>query len=248
MNSLRKKIGIGPFGADVATRQAHLLDIYDEQELPPPLIARDERRFQLRAYKIWSDLLAEKDFPTLADFVLRIDTVLVLRSVLFEFSNDRRDPLIAFLGDELAAECGVSANERYRLSSIPKRSLLAQVAENYLPTVIQPTPIGFEAELVNQRERTIVHRGILLPFSEYGATIDFVVGVVSWKEVADAQTTDELLLELGQALGGEGFGGPPPGAASRNRFIEGLGFPTSDSEQKAEGQRDLATIGGKAET
>src|SRR3546814_12375597 len=61
-------------------------------------------------------------------------------------------------------------------------------------------PIGFEAEFVNQRDVTILYRGILLPFSSDNETIDFIYGVINWKEVADAAEADELLLEIDQAL------------------------------------------------
>jgi hypothetical protein len=61
-------------------------------------------------------------------------------------------------------------------------------------------PIGFEAEFVNQRESTILYRGILLPFSSDDDTIDFIYGVINWKELADQRTTDALLLEIDQAL------------------------------------------------
>lgn len=61
-------------------------------------------------------------------------------------------------------------------------------------------PIGFEAEFVNQRGQTIMYRGILLPFSSDDDTIDFIYGVINWKELADQQTTDELLLEVNQVL------------------------------------------------
>lgn len=61
-------------------------------------------------------------------------------------------------------------------------------------------PIGFEAEFVNQRSATILYRGILLPYSSDGETIDFIYGVINWKEMADQITTDELLLEIDQVL------------------------------------------------
>lgn len=61
-------------------------------------------------------------------------------------------------------------------------------------------PIGFEAEFVNQRSRTVLYRGILLPFSSNDETIDTIYGVINWKELADQSTTDELLLDLDNAL------------------------------------------------
>ena len=42
-------------------------------------------------------------------------------------------------------------------------------------------PIGFEAEFDNQRGENICYRGILMPFSSDGDTIDFIYGVINWK-------------------------------------------------------------------
>ena len=48
-------------------------------------------------------------------------------------------------------------------------------------------PVGFEAEFVNQRGRTICYRGILMPFASDGDTIDFIYGVINWKDVGEAR-------------------------------------------------------------
>jgi hypothetical protein len=66
--------------------------------------------------------------------------------------------------------------------------------------IANQAPIGFEAEFVNQRGSTIMYRGILLPYSSDDDTIDFIYGVINWKEIADQLTSDELLLEIDQAL------------------------------------------------
>jgi hypothetical protein len=42
-------------------------------------------------------------------------------------------------------------------------------------------PVGFEAEFVNHRGEPICYRGILMPFSSDGDTIDFIYGVINWK-------------------------------------------------------------------
>jgi len=44
-------------------------------------------------------------------------------------------------------------------------------------------PVGFEAEFENQRDESICYRGILMPFSSDGDTIDFIYGVINWKTV-----------------------------------------------------------------
>ncbi|MGB3796725.1 MAG: hypothetical protein WA957_10540, partial [Alteraurantiacibacter sp.] len=82
--------------------------------------------------------------------------------------------------------------------------------DHYMQIIANQAPIGFEAEFVNQRGATILYRGILLPFSSDDESIDFIYGVINWKEMADLHTADELLLEIDQALDGandyDGFG------------------------------------------
>src|SRR3546814_3419819 len=39
-----------------------------------------------------------------------------------------------------------------------------------------------------------------MPFSSDDDTIDFIYRVISWKEIASRDLTDELVLEVGQAL------------------------------------------------
>ncbi|MCB2080305.1 MAG: hypothetical protein KDE55_21750, partial [Novosphingobium sp.] len=120
-------------------------------------------------------------------------------SVLLDFKDGIDNPGVRYLGDKLAAECGAS-DEIDRLDDIPSRSLLSRITDHYMQILGNQAPIGFEAEFVNQRGSTILYRGILLPFSSDGETIDYIYGVINWKELADQKTTDELLLEIEQVL------------------------------------------------
>ena len=104
-----------------------------------------------------------------------------------------------FLGSKLAAECGTDGPIN-KLSDVPSRSLLSRITDHHMQIIANQAPIGVEAEFVNQRGVAIMYRGILLPFSSDGESIDFIFGVINWKELADQQTTDELLLEIEQAL------------------------------------------------
>jgi hypothetical protein len=83
---------------------------------------------------------------------------------------------------------------------VPARSLLSRITDHYMQILANQAPIGFEAEFVNQRGATILYRGILLPFSSDDETIDFIYGVINWKELADQHTSDELLLQVDQVL------------------------------------------------
>ena len=157
---------------------------------------------QVRAYNHWASLLDERNFPSIED--LKPDELPDFGpfSVLLDFTGGIENPGISYLGEEIAEECGTQTSIG-RLADIPSRSLLSRITDHYMQILANQAPIGFEAEFINQREKTILYRGILLPFSSDDETIDFIYGVINWKELADAQTTDELLLEIDQALAQE---------------------------------------------
>lgn len=174
------------------------------RELPPEAIGQDERRMQVRAYNHWASLLGDATFPSIEDLEPRDLTDFGPNSVLLDFSAGIDDPGVQYLGDKLADECGAASSNSVtpinKLSDVPPRSLLSRITDHYMQILANQAPIGFEAEFVNQRGASILYRGILLPYSSDNETIDFIFGVINWKEMADAATADELLLEIDQAL------------------------------------------------
>ncbi len=197
MDTFRGNFGSAGYGDDQ--------DDYDPSEdetgrdLPPAAIGTDERRMQVRAYNHWASLLDSRNFPSIEDLEPENLPDFGPYGVLLDFTSGIEDPAILHLGKELADECGTDA-EIEQLSDIPSRSLLSRITDHYMQILANQAPIGFEAEFVNQRDATILYRGILLPYSSDGETIDFIFGVINWKEMADQATTDELLLDLDLAL------------------------------------------------
>ncbi len=169
------------------------------REPPPSPIGQDERRMQVRAYNHWASLLDNRNFPSIEDLDTENLPDFGPHSVLLDFTVGIENPAIRYLGDKLAEECGTD-DRIETLSDVPARSLLSRITDHYMQILANQAPIGFEAEFVNQRGRTILYRGILLPFSSDDETIDFIYGVINWKELADQATTDELLSEIDQAL------------------------------------------------
>ena len=168
-------------------------------EAPSP-VGNDERRMQVRAYNFWAGLLQDRNFPSIEDLDPEALPDFGPYSVLLDFTSGIEDPAVHFLGDKLARECGTDGGEIHTLADVPSRSLLSRITDHYMQILANQAPIGFEAEFVNQRGQTILYRGILLPFSSDDDTIDFIYGVINWKELADQRTTDELMLEIDQSL------------------------------------------------
>ena len=169
------------------------------RELPPSAIGQDERRMQVRAYNHWASLLGDRMFPNIEDLEPATLTDFGPHSVLLDFSYGIDNPGVRYLGEKLARECSAEASIS-RLSDVPPRSLLSRITDHYMQILANQAPIGFEAEFVNHAGVAILYRGILLPYSSDDETIDFIYGVINWKEVADQLTADELLLEIDEAL------------------------------------------------
>ena len=164
----------------------------------PMAIGRKERRLQVRAYSAWAGMLGERRFPSITTLDLAAMPDLAANGVLLDFSTQAADPAILHLGDALTQECGPAAV--HRLSDVPNRSLLSQIADHYRETLEQQAPVGFEAEFVNWRGATILYRGILLPFSSDDLRVDHIFGVINWKQLADAAVIDELQLHIAQTF------------------------------------------------
>src|SRR3954471_25086168 len=165
----------------------------------PPEIGVDERRMHVRAYNYWVSLLAGRAYPAIHDVDPHNIEDFGPHSVLLDFSRDAEDPEIAFLGRALRVECGLDANIRH-ISEVPSRSLLSRLTDHYLQIIANRAPIGFEAEFVGIRSHSTLYRGILMPLSSDGEAIDFIYGVINWKEMAEADVAAEIEDEALRAI------------------------------------------------
>jgi hypothetical protein len=104
--------------------------------------------------------------------------------VLLDFTAGGEDAATPYIGDAIREECGVGEGIR-SIAVVPSRSLLSRLTDHYLQIVANRAPVGFEAEFVNQRCENICYRGIMMPFSSDGDTIDFIYGVINWKKVGE---------------------------------------------------------------
>ena len=165
----------------------------------PPAIGQDERRMHVRAYNFWAGLLGDRLFPSIEDLSPETDDDFGPNSVLLDFTDGMENPGIQFLGRSLRDECGIDASIT-AVADVPARSLLSRITDHYLKIIANQSPIGFEAEFVNQRGVTIMYRGILLPFSTDDETIDFIYGVINWKEIAADAVQREIEDEVSGAM------------------------------------------------
>jgi hypothetical protein len=159
-------------------------------------IGTDERRMHVRAYNHWVSLLDGRDFPSIEDLEPAEVEDFAGHSVLLDFTCGRDNPAVPYIGAEIRDECGLTDDTR-SIADVPSRSLLSRLTDHYMQIIANRAPIGFEAEFVNQREENICYRGILMPFSSDGDTIDFIYGVINWKTVGadDTELQDEAAVQ-----------------------------------------------------
>ncbi|MEO6114630.1 MAG: hypothetical protein ABIP07_09315, partial [Sphingomicrobium sp.] len=140
-------------------------------------IGADERRMHVRAYNYWCSLLDGRDYPSIED--LEPDNIQDFgpHSVLLDFTEGSDNPATPYIGTAIRTECDLAAEGIASIADVPSRSLLSRLTDHYMQIIANRAPVGFEAEFANQRGQAICYRGILMPFSSDGDTIDFIYGV-----------------------------------------------------------------------
>jgi len=159
---------------------------------PPSAIGADERRMHVRAYNYWVSLLGGRDYPSIEDLDPANISDFGPNSVLLDFTAGHQNPAMPYVGTAIRSECGID-EEIQHIEKVPSRSLLTRLTDHYLQIIANRAPIGFEAEFVNQRGRSICYRGILMPFSSDGDTIDFIYGVINWKDIGEPVAAQQAI-------------------------------------------------------
>ena len=156
-----------------------------------------ERRMINRLAAYWEELRGDRHFPALTDIDhARLEEV---RSTCFvlDVGTSVEQPVIRFVGETLS-ENGSVAEAGDTVASVSKRSLLGRISEHYLECVANGAPVGIEAEFDDEEGETILYRGVVLPFSDDGETIDFVLGAINFK-VRQAEAILDTPLESPEA-------------------------------------------------
>lgn len=206
-------------------------DVIAENDEPvmeaPPEIGVDERRMHVRAYNYWVSLLDGRAYPSVQDLEPENLDDFGPHSVLLDFSNGTENPAVSFIGRALREECQLDGSIRH-ISDVPSRSLLSRLTDHYLQIIANCAPIGFEAEFVSQRGKNTMYRGILMPLSSDGDSIDFIYGIINWKEVADGNMLAGLVKEVSRAAAAPSVEASPVWADGPHADpLDGIAFPAT---------------------
>ncbi len=200
----------------------------------PVVLGSDERRMHVRAYNYWVSLLGDRSFPSIEDLEPANLADFGPNSILLDFTCDIENPTIQFLGAALQKECAPETNID-SVDKVPARSLVSRLTDHYLQIIANRAPIGFEAEFVNHRGNNTLYRGILMPFSSDDDNIDFIFGVINWKELADSALVCSLHEEIQRSARTDQQHAPLASPLSP--------LFTSTSDEAAHGEDELDLIG-----
>lgn len=165
---------------------------------PVPASRLDDRRVQIRIYRRWVSLLRGRSFPAIHD--MGIESLEGPHSLLLDLRGGNGDPAISRIGRALRKECGEA--EIHSVRDVPADSLLSRLTGHYPFILATGEPLAFEGEETGPLGERILYRAILLPLSDGRDRIDYIAGMLTWREFADSAETAALAFEVGRSLGG----------------------------------------------
>ncbi|MEO5773437.1 MAG: hypothetical protein ABIQ32_04880 [Sphingomicrobium sp.] len=210
------------------------------------VIGTDERRMHVRAYNYWVSLLDGRDYPSIEDLEPSDVADFAANSVLLDFTCGRDNPATPYIGAAIRQECDLDDGIK-SIADVPSRSLLSRLTDHYMQIIANRAPVGFEAEFENQRGEPICYRGILMPFSSDGDTIDFIYGVINWKRGAEPVAAKVIVPQLDPVrsepeaeLPAEALMEPEPEAAPDQAEILDLSEAVENVDEQQEDDLEVA--------
>lgn len=139
------------------------------------LAVRPERRRHLLAFYLWSELCEGDRFPSAEALLGHARCNFADIAVTIAIDDECRSQVVA-IGSGLPLPVAALPAAP---SDIPGRSLVSRVTEHVLEPLANRAPVGFEAEFLDEHDKEVRYRAILLPCASDGVTIDTVVGVIT---------------------------------------------------------------------
>ncbi len=138
-----------------------------------------EKRITFQLYNYWFGLAGDGGIPPLK--LLSPEDIAPYKNnmVLIDLRDPDNEPTLQVIGQLLQQDMDRDLTLA-GISEIPRRSLLSRITDHYMEVLANKSPISFDAEFTNKAREKILYRGILLPFSDDGENINFILGAIRW--------------------------------------------------------------------
>ena len=163
-------------------------------DTPAPTDEQIETRSTQHLLDYWRSLCGTRAFPSMAYFNIETVPSVVQHSFLLDLSASQDNPVFRFAGGSLIEACGTNLADQ-SMSALSSIAMLNGVRDNYRLVVAEARPIEFSGDAINAKGEAGKYRGVLLPLSEDGKSVDCVVGTVNFK-----LTNDEAVVFDARAL------------------------------------------------
>ncbi len=137
-----------------------------------------ERRITTKLMDYWIDLCGDAPFARLSQFNIEAIPGLAQQAFVLDLLQNPDDPRIRLVGDALLADCEPNTPCR-RLSDVPDGSLLARIAGHYQQVLDDQGPVEIAGDHAEGAEDILTYRGIMVPFTTDGRTMDYIIGAVT---------------------------------------------------------------------
>lgn len=138
-----------------------------------------EKRITFQLYNYWFGLADNCGIPPLKSLSPEDIAPYKNNMVLIDLRDPDNEPTLQVVGQLLSQDLDIDLNLK-GISDIPRRTLLSRITDHYMEVLGNRTPISFDAEFLNKAREKILYRGILLPFSDDGENINFILGAIRW--------------------------------------------------------------------
>jgi len=144
-------------------------------------IDQQDQGRHIQAYHFWSSLLNGRDLPSISD----VDPLGLEKykpyCFLVDFPYGYDNPVVRYSGPHVEADgTDYTLDPGAEMATVPGTSVLSQVKNLIQEVTKVGAPIGFDAQSDDVSGHLRYSRGMLLPFSDDGSNVHFVMGVVTW--------------------------------------------------------------------
>ena len=153
-----------------------------------------DKRMADRFLTYWNGLRRDRDFPLITELNLDRMGEFVPYTFNLDISYSDENPMLRFIGPELARDCGGEVSNR-RLNGLPRQCLVARALRNYRRVVASQKPFTVADEFVDAEGSKTFYRAVMLPFSLSGNKIDYIIGAINSKEVRSAHAVNRAVQQ-----------------------------------------------------
>lgn len=143
-----------------------------------------DRRLHIVALTTWQEQLSGRTFPKLSDFHPANLPLFADNGFVLDVTDGIEKPVITYAGAAVEKSCGGPLQGRFS-TEMGSDTVFFHLADHFVEIIANRLPIGFEAEYDRAEDAgggVCRYRGVLLPMSDGGKEVEYIVGVLNWIE------------------------------------------------------------------